>query len=77
MKKRVTSSTRMFTCPFCGYRGIESSNPGRWCANCFVKYMVNTDGSLSFDDKLRARSMGEAWAIAIAKSGGMKIGGGR
>lgn len=60
-------------CPFCAYAGVHLGNPCRWCAGCFTRYEVGPKWG-TFDPNMRARSMAEAWAVAIAKSGGLRIG---
>ena len=67
------------TCPFCKYSGVHIGNPCAWCAGCHVRYRITeTQRSgvrwVVFDPEMRARSMAEAWAMAIAKSGGVRIG---
>jgi len=60
-------------CPFCDYGGIHLGNACRWCAKCFTRYEVKGRWVV-FDPGMGPRSEGEAWAIAIAKAGGMRIG---
>lgn len=72
-KPRRAARAAFVACPFCHYRGISTTNPGRWCAGFFTRYTVG-DKWVTFDPNMAARSMGEAWAVAIAKSGGMKLG---
>jgi hypothetical protein len=72
--KRVRSDRGQFVvCPFCKYKGVHLGNPCRWCAQCFTKYEVGPKWA-TFDPNMSARSTAEAWAIAIAKSGGARIG---
>jgi hypothetical protein len=72
--KRVRAESGPFvTCPFCGYSGVHIHNPGRWCAGCFTKYEVSPKW-VTFDPNMGARSEGEAWAIALAKVGGARLG---
>lgn len=58
-------------CPWCGYQ-VSTSNPYRWCANCYTLFRLD-DGLVHFGKRIPA-TVGEAWAIAIAKSGGARIG---
>lgn len=71
--RRVRNSAAFVTCPFCKYAGIHLGNPCKWCALCFTKYEVGTKWT-TFDPNMGARSVGEAWAIALGKSGGARIG---
>lgn len=72
--KRVRSDRGQFvTCPFCKYPGVHLGNPCRWCADCCTRYEVGPKW-VTFDPNMGARSTAEAWAMAISKSGGMRIG---
>lgn len=64
----------MKKCPWCGYQ-VSTSNIGKWCAMCYCMFRINDDGYIHFGKKIQ-KTTAEAWAIAIAKSGGAKIGGG-
>lgn len=72
-KPRRVRRCGFITCPFCGYKGIHTDNPGRWCAGCHTKYTAGPVW-VTFDPNMAARSMGEAFAIAISKAGGARIG---
>lgn len=69
--KGTGSIFEIVKCPWCGY-SVSTSNPGNWCANCHVLFRVEK-GRVHFSKKFQ-KSMSQALAIAIAKSGGMPIG---
>lgn len=71
--KRVRIRGQFATCPFCKYTGIHLGNPFAWCAGCHVRYRVG-ETFVVFDPNMKARSFGEALAMAISKSGGVRIG---
>lgn len=59
-------------CPWCEYP-VSTSNPYKWCANCYSMFRIFDKKWVHFSHKFE-KSIGEVWAIAIAKSGGVKIG---
>lgn len=58
-------------CPWCGY-SVSTSNPYCWCGNCYVLFRAEK-GRVHFGKKFE-KSMAQALAIAIAKSGGARFG---
>lgn len=59
-------------CPWCGYN-VNTSNPGNWCASCYCLFWVDEKRSVVHFGKSMPKSQAVAWAIAIAKGGGMRI----
>lgn len=74
VKAKRVRLANFVTCPFCGYTGVHTGNPFAWCAGCHVRYTVGNSW-VTFDPNMRARSMGEALAMAMSKAGGVRIGG--
>lgn len=62
----------MVDCPFCRFP-CSTTNPGQWCAGCYVRWRL-TPAFVIFDPAMKARSFGEALAVALAKSGGARLG---
>lgn len=72
---RCSGGGGFVTCPFCKYSGVHLSNPCAWCAGCHVRYRVSKSGlTVLFDPGMRARSFGEALAMAMSKAGGVRLG---
>ena len=59
-------------CPWCGWE-VSTSNIGKWCAKCYCKFEVGSDGYIHFSQDF-PKTTAEAWAIAFAKSGGVGFG---
>ena len=74
MKRKAERFTRglarIAVCPFCGH-DCDATAALTWCAGCFVEWR-QTRGEIVFDDQLRTPSF--AWAKAIARAGGARIG---
>lgn len=70
MKKRVPNAL-FVKCPFCNYL-IETTNSGRWCANCLVEYYITRDEEyIVFDTKRNKfalhRAIQAAGGLAMCK----------
>lgn len=61
----------MVKCPWCGY-AVSTNNPCNWCASCYCLFRVE-NGWVHFGKKFE-KTIAQAWAIALAKCGGVKIG---
>lgn len=61
----------IISCPWCGF-AVATGNPFKWCAGCYVLYHVER-GWAHFSKSFRP-TMAQAWAIALAKSGGAPFG---
>lgn len=59
-------------CPFCGH-ACDRSTPISFCAGCHVEYYTSESGkTVIFDTERRTPRF--AWAKALMKSGGARIG---
>lgn len=57
-------------CPWCGYL-VSTSNPCNWCAECYTIFQI-MNGQAHFAKSFRP-TLAQAWAMALAKSGGVSI----
>lgn len=62
-------------CPWCGFK-LTPSNAGKWCADCYTLYEIveSERGKVAHFGKGIEPTLSVALAIAIAKSGGLRIG---
>lgn len=72
---RTVRNTGLVVCPWCGYKGVDSSNPGQWCAGCYT--LFRAVGNKVHFSKRHTATWAESIAIAFAKAGGTVISGGR
>ena len=72
----VTNSPfEVVACPWCGFQ-LTPQNPCKWCANCYTLYVVEKTrrGMVAHFGRGIKKSVAVAFAIALAKSGGTRIG---
>jgi hypothetical protein len=58
-------------CPWCGYP-VSTSNIGKWCAECYVLFEIH-GRRVHFSKGFRP-TFAQAFAIALAKNGGVSFG---
>lgn len=72
MAKKRVARHQFVDCPFCGY-SVETSNPGQWCASCFIEWYISKNGGfVIFDDTRKTPRF--VWAKALARAGGVRFG---
>lgn len=74
MKKKATEFLYPFhmLCPFCGEHCDRTASL-TWCSGCYVEWYKSRNGDFVFDTKRKTERF--AFAKALCKSGGAKIGG--
>jgi hypothetical protein len=58
-------------CPYCNYL-VSTNNPCNWCSGCYRLFKIENE-FIHFSNKF-SKTDAQIWAIAISKSGGIKIG---